>query len=491
MDITLKELFDNLPCKAIAKENTEITGISYNTKNIQPGDIFVCLKGAHVDGHNFIDEALRLKAKAIVVSHKKYLKKGVAGVVVEDTRKTLAEISAKFYGFPSRDLYLIGVTGTNGKTTTTTVIHDILSSSGIPSGLIGTMNWKVLDKTRKSVHTTPQAVELQSMLREMVDCGADNAVMEVSSHALSLDRVVGCGYDIVAYTNLTQDHLDFHKNMDDYLQAKLSFFTDKTLHKNDAIAVINNDDPFAEDFLTSFSGKKYTYGIDGGDFRAQDIEMSAFGTSFILKSPKGEQRIKLQLVGRFNVYNSLLAIAICSLCGIELKKIAKELGKIAPVDGRFELVNGKNDKDKPSVIVDYAHTPDGLEKILETAYNIAPDCVNLVFGCGGDRDRTKRPKMAQIAEKYTKNIIVTSDNPRSEDPASIIDEICSGFSPDGLKKVSKVVDRKDAILKAISKATKGDIVVLAGKGHEDYQIFANNTIHFDDREVAREALRDL
>ena len=489
MRITLKELFENIPHELMVKGDCEISGICYNTKNIVPGDLFVCLKGEHVDGHDFIAEALKARAKAVLVRHKKYIPKGVAGVCVKDTRETLAEISAKFYDYPSKKLNLVGVTGTNGKTTATMLIYTILTSAGVPSGLIGTMCWRVLDTEHKSVHTTPQAVELQDMLSQMVQSGVDTAVMEVSSHALSLNRVTGCAYDIVAYTNLTQDHLDFHKNMDNYLLAKLTLFKDKTLHKPDVIALVNADDPFADDFVNSFSGKKYTYGIENNaDFRATNIELSANGTRFTLVYAEKETEIEIKLPGMFNVYNSLLAIAVASLRGIDVKKIAGIIRKVPPVDGRFEAVSVKNSKCTPGVIVDYAHTPDGLEKILQSAESIAPGRVSLVFGCGGDRDRTKRPKMAAIAENYAREIIVTSDNPRSEDPEAIIDEVCAGFSADGMRKVEKIVDRKEAIFAAIERAKEGDLVVLAGKGHEDYQIFADRTVRFDDREVAASAL---
>jgi len=489
MGITLKELFENIPHELMVKGDTEISGICYNTKDIAPGDLFVCLKGEHVDGHDFIEQALKARAKGVLVRHKKYIPKGVAGVCVKDTRVTLADISAKFYDYPSQKLNLIGVTGTNGKTTATTLIYTILTRAEIPSGLIGTMCWRVLDTEHKSVHTTPQAVELQDMLSQMAESGVDTTIMEVSSHALSLSRVTGCAYDIVAYTNLTQDHLDFHKNMDNYLLAKLTLFKDKTLHKPDAIALVNADDPFAEDFLTGFSGKKYTYGIENdADFRATDIKLSTSGTRFTLVHAEKKTKIEIKLPGTFNIYNSLLAIAAANLRGVEIEKIAGIIRDIPPIDGRFEAVNVKNSKGKPSVIVDYAHTPDGLEKILQSAESIAPGKVSLVFGCGGDRDRTKRPKMAAIAENYAREIIVTSDNPRSEDPATIIDEVCTGFSADGLKKIEKIVDRKEAIFRAIERAAEGDLVVLAGKGHEDYQIFADCTIHFDDRKMAALAL---
>jgi len=491
MMISIKELFENLPYLSMVKENTEISGISYNTKDIDPGDIFVCLKGQNSDGHSFIDEALKKRAKALVVSHKKYIPKGISGVVVSDTRKTLAEISNKFYDYPGNDIKLIGITGTNGKTTTSTVVHEILTRSGIKSGLIGTMNWIVGEETHKSIHTTPQAVELQSMLRQMVDSDVETTVMEVSSHALSLDRVTGCKYDIVAYTNLTQDHLDFHKNMDEYLNAKMRLFTDKTLHKDDAVAVINIDDPYSCVFLENFSGKKYTYGISNGDFCAENIEMTSTGSSFKVICIKEELDIKLKLIGKFNIYNALLAIAICYLNGIELRKIAKIIAGIEPVDGRFQVVQAdKKRKKMPTVIVDYAHTPDGLEKILETAYNIAPGRVNLIFGCGGDRDRAKRPKMANIAAKYASKIIVTSDNPRTENPIDIIDEVLSGFCVEEMTKVEAVLDREEAINKMIIESEEMDVIIIAGKGHEDYQIFADRTIHFDDREVAKKALNN-
>lgn len=484
----LEELIKDLKYKELINfENVDITGISYNSKTTKSGDIFVCLVGEHSDGHDYAETAVKNGAVALLVEKKLqgkciYLPQ----ILVESTRQQIADISDKFYNSPSKDLNLIGVTGTNGKTTVTHLVQKILQDCS----LIGTLGYKLNadDDYKEAKHTTPQAPELQATLALMREKGIKNVVMEVSSHALEQNRVGGCVFKGAVFTNLTQDHLDYHITMDNYFEAKAILF--KNLKAGD-FAVINADDDYSQRFLNVIPKgvNVLTYGKNSADVVAKDVKFSLSGAEFICETKDfGSLPVKLHMNGMFSVYNVLAAIATGLAMGIKLEDCISPLQDTTGVAGRFEVVV-KN----PLVIVDYAHTPDGLEKVLLAAREITPEKSKLIclFGCGGDRDATKRPKMGAIAEKLSDKIVITSDNPRSEDPQQIITDILSGLKSINTQEVFVEPDRGKAIklLKTIS--NKEDVIVIAGKGHEDYQILKTKTIHFDDREEARKVFGDI
>lgn len=459
----------------------EIEGISYNSKKTQAGDIFICLTGEHVDGHEYAQDALANGAIACVVERR--LSIDAPQIVVSSTSEAIAAIADHFYASPSQKLNIIGVTGTNGKTTVTHLIQKLYEEAGQKCALIGTLGHKFTSdgEYRDVKHTTPQAPELQSLLYDINEMCIDNVVMEVSSHALAQHRVDYCDFNGAVFTNLTQDHLDFHITMNNYFKAKSLLF--ENLVAGD-FAVINVDDEYAERFLEIISPtvSTYTYGVkNDADISAKDVVFKNDGASFTCIIKDKEYKINLKMNGMFSVYNVLAALATAVATGMDIEKSIKTLEETGGVAGRFEIIHTN-----PTVIVDYAHTPDGLENVLKTARDITPSDGKLIclFGCGGDRDATKRPKMGRIAEDYADKVIITSDNPRSEDPQQIITDILAGF-----KSVNEVIvepDRELAIKQAQKIAAENDVVLIAGKGHEDYQILANETIHFDDREKVRE-----
>ncbi len=468
--------------KLINYEDIEVGGISYNSKTTKPSDIFVCLKGEHTDGHDFAKGAVKLGAVALFAE--KELEIDCPQVIVENARHQIAELAAVFYNTPSKNMNLIGVTGTNGKTTVTHLIQRIVESNNEKCALIGTLGYKLSsnDEYKEAKHTTPQAPELQHTLSSMKEQGINNVIMEVSSHALEQNRVGGCDFKGAVFTNLTQDHLDYHITMSNYFDAKAILF--KGLEEGH-FAVINIDDEYGEKFVNVVPKgvKVFTYGIKNkADITATDIDFSIHGAkcSFNINGKKYD--LNMHLNGMFSVYNALAAFAAAVAMGISPETAKNALEKTESVAGRFEIVNKK-----PLVIVDYAHTPDGLENVLKAAREITPKGSNLIclFGCGGDRDTTKRPKMGKIADTLADKIVVTSDNPRSEDPELIISDIMTGIQSINTQRIFVEPDRKEAIhyLKKIS--NPNDVVVLAGKGHEDYQILKDKTIHFDDREEAR------
>ncbi len=482
----LDELIEHLDYKDLVNfKNVEISGISYNSKTTKKGDIFVCLTGEYTDGHKYAQDAINNGAAALLTEHKVDTDKKIPQVIVNSTRHKIADIADRFYSSPSRGLNLIGITGTNGKTTVTHLIQKIFEQNDQKCALIGTLGYKLSSngEYRDAKHTTPQAPELQATLRMIKDVEKiDNVVMEVSSHALEQNRVGGCCFDGAVFTNLTQDHLDYHITMENYFEAKALLF--KRLQEG-AYAVINMDDEYAEKFLSIVPEgvRKYTYGVKKtSDVMAKDIQFSLNGAEFKLVTKYGEYPVNLHMNGMFSVYNVLAAIAAAIASGIDLKVALKALENVKGVAGRFEVV-----AKKPLVIVDYAHTPDGLENVLKSAREITPKDGKLIclFGCGGDRDATKRPKMGAIAEKIADKIVITSDNPRSEDPQQIITDIIAGLKSVNPEKVTVEPDRGHAIALLKNIAENNDVVVIAGKGHEDYQILKDRTIHFDDREEAR------
>ena len=484
----LETLIENLKYEELINfKDVEITGISYNSKTTKSGDIFVCLVGEHSDGHDYFQKAVEVGASAFLVE--KELDCHLPQVVVNSTRRQIADIAVKFYGAPSKALNLIGVTGTNGKTTVTHLVQKILEAKDESCALIGTLGYKLSskDEYKEAKHTTPQAPELQATLDLIRKSDVKNVVMEVSSHALEQNRVGGCVFKGAVLTNLTQDHLDYHITMDNYFDSKAILF--KGLKPGD-FAVINADDEYTQRFLDIIPEgvEVITYGVKNqADIMAKNVGFALSGAEFTCEVKNfGEQTIsqdvKLQMNGMFSVYNVLAAISVGLTLGIDLNSCVKSLATTKGVAGRFEVVS-KN----PLVIVDYAHTPDGLENVLLAAREITPKTSKLIclFGCGGDRDATKRPKMGAIAERLSDKIVVTSDNPRSEDPQQIITDVLTGLKSINTQTVFVEADRKKAIelLKSIS--SKEDVIVIAGKGHETYQILKEKTIHFDDREEAK------
>jgi UDP-N-acetylmuramoyl-L-alanyl-D-glutamate--2,6-diaminopimelate ligase len=471
-----------------------VLGIACDSRQVKPGTIFVAIEGFRADGHDFIAPALERGAVAVVAQHPVTLPEGVGWARVDDTRQALALLSAWFFDNPSHKLKLVGVTGTNGKTTTTNLIAAVLEACGWETGLIGTIHNRIGDRVIPVSHTTPDPPELQALLARMVEEGVSAAVMEVSSHALALRRVEGCEYDVAVFTNLTQDHLDFHRDMEDYRLAKQTLFSALSrpgFKKSSKCAVLNADDPAAASFLEASAGcAVITYAVDQpAGVRAMDIRVTRRGVAFAVESRWGGCHLNLKLTGLFNVYNALAAFAAGLALEVPVEKMKAALESVSGVPGRFELVDRGQDF---AVVVDYAHTPDGLENVLKTARQITGGKLITVFGCGGDRDRTKRPRMGAIAAGCSDYAVITSDNPRTEDPVKIIEEIEAGVRPvAGRDRYAVEPDRRRAIRAAVKMAGTGDVVVIAGKGHEDYQIVGTEKFPFDDRLEAEQALAEL
>src|SRR5579859_3727117 len=477
----------------------EITGLDYNSRRIQPGWAFVAMRGETSDGNRYIDAALKQGAVAVVTdSEAEQPRPGIPWAVVSHGRRALAQMSGNFYDHPAEKLKIIGITGTNGKTTTTFLCESILRHCGRPSGLIGTIEYHVpvrgaQFKVLPSPHTTPEALELNQVFAESVEGGATHAVMEVSSHALEQERVWGIPYEVAIFTNVTRDHLDYHKDMDRYFGAKSMLFVGCGA-RPPRTAVINADDEYGRKLAhTRKSGEELIlYGIKAGDFRAAKVDPKQEGTAFVLVTPSGSVGIETALIGSVNVYNILAAAAATFVCGCSLPEIAEAIRCFKQVPGRFEKV----DCGQPfAVVVDYAHTDDALRNLTAIARDFARRGPGLgrvitVFGCGGDRDRSKRPLMGEAAGQGSDFVVLTSDNPRSEDPQQIIADALPG-----LKKTSTrfevELDRRKAISRALDEARAGDIVLIAGKGHEKVQITREGVFPFDDVQVAREALQQM
>lgn len=474
-----------------ARGDSTVTGIACDSRKLRPGDLFVAMRGFEADGHDFIEAAIIKGAVAVVYQDPRHEEtvEGIPWARVADSRVAGAELAAAFFRHPSRQLRLAAVTGTNGKTTTTFMIDRIMRTAGLPSGVIGTLGYGPVDDLRDAPRTTPDAIELQSQLRRMVDAGISAVAMEVSSHALVLARTWACAFDVAVFTNLSQDHLDFHRDLEEYLQAKLRLFTEYPRFARpykQMSAAINYDDECGRRIARQADCPVLSYGLsDECQVRAEAVQQTAGGVRFDLLLPDAAVKVDLHLPGRFNLYNALAAAAATHALGIDAETIAAGLGQMTPVPGRFQRV----DVGQPfEVIVDYAHTPEALENVLKVARTLKPNRLIVVFGCGGDRDRDKRPKMCRIATELADYTIITSDNPRSEDPLAIIEQIRAGAVGD---RYAVEPDRREAIRQALSLAQPGDLVLIAGKGHENYQIFADRTIHFDDREVAAELLSGL
>jgi UDP-N-acetylmuramoyl-L-alanyl-D-glutamate--2,6-diaminopimelate ligase len=464
--------------------STTVSGVAHDSRKVSDGDLFFCVVGAKVDGHELAASAKEAGARALCVQRPTEV--GLPEIVVSDVRAAMPLISAAALGYPSRQMKMLGVTGTNGKTTTAFLIESILRAAGHTPGLIGTIETHIGNSIRPGVRTTPESLELQELLAEMRDASVDSVAMEVTSHALVLNRVDGVFYEAVAFTNLTQDHLDFHPTMDDYFAAKAMLFS----RERAGAAAVNIDDRYGALLKERATIPTLGFGLsEDADVRALDVELESSGSTFLLSSSHGESKIQTWLAGPFNISNCLAAATVALQAGIDIEAVAAGITNLHAVPGRFESV----DRGQPfSVIVDYAHTPDSLDNVLAASRRLATASggrLIAVFGAGGDRDRGKRPLMGIAAAKGSDYVIVTSDNPRSEVPEAIIEEIVQGVSTvraDGPDLVS--VDRTEAIDAAIAQARPGDVVVIAGKGHETGQEFAAETRPFDDRKVAAEAL---
>lgn len=468
--------------------STTVTAVDYDSRRVGAGSIFVAIRGERADGVAFARQAVDHGAIA-VIAESPDTGVSVPWIVVPDARLALAELAAAFYGHPSHSLQVVGITGTNGKTTTSYLLQSIFDAAGTPCGRIGTVGYHVGGVDRAAPHTTPEAPDVQAMLREMVDTGSRACAMEVSSHALELGRVDAVRFVAAIFTNLTRDHLDFHGNMDAYFEAKRRLFT---MLPAGGVGVINADDPRAP-ALVEIAPRPVTYGIDRpADVTPGPIEMTIDGLSFEARTPRGLVRIQSRLVGRPNVYNILSAVAAAAALDLPFAAIETGVAALHQVPGRFQLAS--TDRDDVRVVVDYAHTDDALRHLLETARPLSAGRIITVFGCGGDRDRTKRPLMGAVAARLSDVVVLTSDNPRSEDPERIIDEIQRGIAAGGQKGASKgpqvlaIPDRRAAIERAIREARAGDLVLVAGKGHERTQTIGGRVLPFDDVAVARDAL---
>ena len=475
---------------AIGRLDIEALDVTHDSRACAPGSIFVAIHGEKIDAHQFIPQAIERGAVAVISESPPGSESVQAWIQVGDARAALARSAAAVHGHPSQRLKLVGVTGTNGKTTTTHLIDSVIRASEGTSAMFGTITHRVGNEAAAALNTTPEASDIQRMLARAIEAGCRSAVMEVSSHAIELHRADALKFAVAVFTNLTRDHLDYHGTMERYFAAKEKLFNGY-LGSQPGASIINVDDEYGRMLFKSAKGDRITYGFGGRtDVGTDDFELSARGLSFTAATPAGRVEIVSKLVGRPHVYNILAAVATGLALGVSLENIASGIVQCSTVAGRFEQVTPAAGEIPFAVIVDYAHTDDALKNVLQTARELAGSGrVITVFGCGGDRDRTKRAPMGELAASLSDLAIVTSDNPRTEDPEAIIADIEAG-----LKKVArpfvKLTDRREAIYYAIAEAREGDVVLIAGKGHENYQIIGERRIHFDDHEVAREAMME-
>jgi UDP-N-acetylmuramoyl-L-alanyl-D-glutamate--2,6-diaminopimelate ligase len=503
----LKDLIKGVAVDQIQGDpDTEISGMAYDSRRVRPGDVFVALKGGALDGHDFIPAAIEKGAKALVVESDAF--KGsqppsVALIRVPNSRRALSELSVRYHDRPFRGMDLVGITGTNGKTTTSYLLESILLAAGRRPGVIGTINYRMPGHIWRAPVTTPESLDLMTTLRQMADGGVTDVVMEVSSHALDQGRTQGCPFRVAVFTNISRDHLDYHPNMDAYFEAKSRLFKD--LEEKGAgdpkAAIINTDDPRGRELVSMTKVPVTTYGLDRScQVRADGLGSTWDGLTARITTPWGNTEIRSPLIGAFNIYNVLAASAAALSMGVDLQAVSSGIENLFCVPGRLEPVKTPH---ALSVVVDYAHTPDALQNALEAVKPLVRGRLITVFGCGGDRDRGKRSEMGRVAAENSDLAIVTSDNPRTEDPAAIVSQIEAGVRLTGLKKLSgpwKVqpdgrgyyleMDRARAIRMAVRTAREGDVVVIAGKGHEDYQIIGTEKRFFDDRQAVAAAIRE-
>lgn len=486
----LDELLRNVPCAGIkGPTDLPVAGIAYDSRQVRQDYLFVAIPGGQRDGMDFADEAVRRGARVIVSASGKFAPKEATHVQVRNVRRALAEIADAFYGHPSARLCMVGITGTNGKTTTAFLVRDMLATAGRAPGLIGTVQYEVGARVLPASRTTPESADLQGLLDQMLHAGCRSVSMEVSSHALDQDRAAGVDFDAAVFTNLTRDHLDYHETMGRYFEAKRKLFLSLGKGPKQASAIINVDDSWGKTLIAynEISANIVTYGFGPeAVVRAEDLRLSGKGSEFRIASPWGESRLQINLLGRFNVYNALAAYAVGRALGLDERLVVESLAARRTVPGRLEEI--PTDRGW-RVFVDYAHTDDALENALRTLRSITPGRLVVVFGCGGNRDQTKRPMMGAVAAQQADFSVLTSDNPRREDSMAILEQISAGFG--SKTNFTKVEDRKQAIREALGMAREGDTVLIAGKGHETTQEFANTIVPFDDRRVAGTLLQEL
>ncbi len=485
--MTLKDVLAGIPVlPGSAANGLEIAGLAYSSKAVRPGFLFAALRGAARNGMDFVNEAVGRGAVAVLSAWPKPPAVDAAWIQVADAREALALAAANFYGHPSDHMKVIGVTGTKGKTTTTFILEEILRAAGAAPALIGTIEYRRPGWKRDAPRTTPESSDLQALLRDFVDAGVSHCVMEVSSHALEQKRVSGVSYDVAVFTNLSGEHMDYHATMEAYFEAKKKLFF---LNHKRRSAVVNLDDPWGQKLIAELPMTTVTFGLQPAAIvRALKYVPSEAGIDTQVTYPGGTMRIQSSLVGRHNIYNLLAAIGAALALGLAPADIVRGIASLKGVPGRFERVPNRRGL---QIVVDYAHTDTALESLLMTAREFKPRRVIVVFGAGGDRDRDKRERMGRVAARLADWTVLTSDNPRTEDPLAIIEAIERGFAKEGARTYEVEPDRRKAIVRALATANKGDIVLIAGKGHESYQIFQDRTIPFSDVEVVEETLRGM
>ncbi len=464
----------------------EITGIAYDSRRVMPGHMFVAVRGERTDGHRYVEAAIDRGAAAVVLEQDSGMSPRATRIKVADARRTMALASARFYEHPSQQLKVVGVTGTNGKTTTAFMIKSVMEAAGINTGLLGTVQYEIGARVIPAARTTPESVEIQDMMSQMVRAGCGGCAMEVSSHALAQQRVSGVDFDVAVFTNLSQDHLDYHETMENYFEAKSRLFASLATLQKRGRAVVNVDSTHGRAIISRLGGNVavLTYGVASDALvRAHDVRVSPEGTCFIVRTPQGSRPLSLPLIGRHNVSNALAAIATGLEMGIEMGDIEKALAELRPVPGRLERVEVP---EPYTVYVDYAHTAEAMRNALVTVGELTRSRLIVVFGCGGDRDRGKRAPMGQVAAELADFTILTSDNPRTEEPQDIVQQIEAGFPSELRHQYQVILDRREAIERALDIAREGDTVLVAGKGHESYQEFGDTVVPFNDRQVVEE-----
>lgn len=491
----LKDLLNNIAVKEIiGNDNIDITGLSYDSRKVSKGDIFFALNGTHTDGHKFAQQAVS-RGAVCIISSIKIKDCNATNIIVDNISDVMAEIAAKFYDYPDKKLFIIGVTGTNGKTSITYMTESLFKNLNVDIGVIGTISYRYADTVIEAPNTTPQSIDLYKMMAEMVKAKIKYLIMEVSSHALVLKRTKNIEFDVAVFTNLTRDHLDFHKNMDNYFDAKKSLFysLSNNLKNNKKYAIINIDDVYGKKLFDdkNIFANKIAYSAKNKEGTlysfADEINLSSKESSFILNSNFGNAKVKINHIGLHNIYNILATFCICMAIGTDFDTVIENLKIVTGAPGRLEKIESKKNF---SVIVDYAHTDDALKNVLTAIKSLKPSKIITVFGCGGNRDKTKRPLMAKVACNMSDFVFITSDNPREENPIDIAKDVEQGAKEINKTNYTVIIDRKEAIKEAIKTAKVGNVILIAGKGHENYQIIGTKKIHFDDKEIAYEILNE-